>query len=343
MAANLDQILNETQRFVKDNPKVLNAAIMSKEIELNKHAKLITKVRGQYPSVNGVLGHVVQGFQPKWTEMATVQFRGKVSRDYHQKVNFGFTPAEILGSWIEQKYDEGKELKDKSISQHVLKTMLPEKIVADVDFLSMNGVFNPAKAYGDNPEFGYSMDGLNTTILKNITNTDNPYFKIPIDAFTDENAIDVLEEYESAIPIDYIKLVDKIHVSHKTYLKIKKSYRVKYGKDQDFTKTGYMMSPLLEKKLVKLTGLDDNIIVTTLKSNLCRFVDLIQNPATISDIQKQDYKIKVFGEFTLGYDYGVNELVIVGTSNGAVTERGLGNSELNELYYPREYTKVSIG
>jgi hypothetical protein len=27
------------------------------------------------------------------------------------KVNFAFTPAEILGSWIQQKYDEGVELK----------------------------------------------------------------------------------------------------------------------------------------------------------------------------------------------------------------------------------------
>ena len=337
MSVNIDQILNETKRFVKENPKIMNAAVMSKDIELNKHAKLVVKVRGEYPTVNAVLGHVVQGFQPKWTEMGNVQVRGKVNKDYHQKVNFGFTPAQVLGSWIEQKYDEGKELKDTSISKHVLETMLPEKIISDVDFLSMNGTFDAKKAYGENPVFGYSMNGLNTTIKLNISNKQNPYFKIPIDTITDDNVLDVLEYFEQAIPIDYIKLIDKIKVSHKTYMRIKKAYRERYGAHTDFKASGFTLTPLLEKKIVKLIGLDDNTIVTTISGNLIRMVDIIQNPATITDVQKQDYMIKVFGEFTLGYDFAVNELTLIGSNNEKITERGLGDSSLNKLYYPREY------
>jgi hypothetical protein len=341
MSVNIDQILNETKRFVKDNPKVLNGAIMSKEVELNKHAKLVVKIRGEYPTVNAVLGHVVQGFQPKWTEMGNVQFRGKVSKDYHQKVNFGFTPAEVLGSWIEQKYDEGKEIKDKSISQHVLKTMLPAKIISDVDILSMNGIFDPVRAFAENPEFGYSMDGLNTIVKNNVTNTNNPYFKIPIDTVTDDNILDVIESYEEAIPLDYVKLIDKIFISHRNYLRAKKKHKELNGGNTDFKADGFAMTPLLEKKLVVLTGLDDNTILSSVSGNLIRMVDLIQNPATIVDVQKQDYKIKIFGEFTLGYDFAVNELTIVGSNHASITERGLGNSELNELYYPREYTQIT--
>ena len=337
MKINIDQILNETRRFAKDNPNILNSAVMSKEIELNNHAKLVVKVRGEYPTVNAVLGHVIQGFQPKWTEMGTVQFRGKISKDYHQKINFPFTPAEVLGSWIEQKYDEGKELKDKAISQHVLQTMLPSKIISDVDILSMNGVFDAKKAYGDSPVFGYSMDGLNTVIKKNLSNTENPYYKIPIDSITDDNVLDVLEEFERAIPVDYVRLVDKFKVSHKTYIRLKKAYREKYGQNTDFKAGGFNVTPLLEKKLVKLTGLDDNIILASVSNNLIRLVDIIQNPAEITDIQKQDYQIKVFGEFTLGYDFAVNELVVIGSSEGSLIERGLGDKTLNELYYPREY------
>src|SRR6476620_11189371 len=135
MSVNIDQILEETKRFAAQNPKILNAAIMSQDIALNKMAKLIPRIRGEFASVNSVMGHVVQQFSTTWTETADVQFRGKQLANYHQKVNFAFTPAEVLGSWIQQKYDEGVELKDKEISKHVM-TMLSNKIISDVNYLS---------------------------------------------------------------------------------------------------------------------------------------------------------------------------------------------------------------
>jgi hypothetical protein len=48
--------------------------------------------------------------------------------------------SKILGSWIQQKYDEGVELKDK-ISKHVM-TMLTAKIISDVNILSVKGIYN---------------------------------------------------------------------------------------------------------------------------------------------------------------------------------------------------------
>jgi len=78
-----------------------------------------------------------------------------------------------------------------------------------------------------------------------------------------------------------------------------------------------------------------NQITATIDGNLVRMIDVVENPATITSVQLLDYKIKVFAEFTLGYDYAVNELVMMSTSAvGAV--RGLGNSTLNALYYPEE-------
>ncbi|WP_281991241.1 hypothetical protein [Aquimarina aggregata] len=338
----IKQIQNETERFVNQNPKILNSAVLGKEITLNKYARLIPKIRGQYATVNGLMGNVVQAFSSKWTPMGDVQLRGKLSKDHHQKVNFIIKPTEVLGSWIEQKYDEGKELKDKSISQHIMKTMLSEKIISDVEFLSMNGIYDAAKAFSDPPIFGHSMDGLNTTLAKNSTNTDNPYFKIPIDVVTDNNIWDVLKEWEKAIPKDYVNIMDNIYVSHKTYMRLKEYHIENHSQNTGFKKGDFMTSPLLDKKIVKLKGLSDNIFVTWVNRNLMRLTDVIQNPATITDIQKFHYELHVMGEFTLGYDFGINELVIVGSSNGTIfTERGLGDETLNKLYYPQEYTKVT--
>jgi hypothetical protein len=80
--------------------------------------------------------------------------------------------------------------------------------------------------------------------------------------------------------------------------------------------------------------MNDAVIESTLEGNLVRMIDVIENPGTITDVQKLDYKIKVFGEFTLGYDYAVNELVIL--NSPTILERGLRNAELNSLYYPEE-------
>jgi hypothetical protein len=49
--------------------------------------------------------------------------------------------------------------------------------------------------------------------------------------------------------------------------------------------------------------------------------------------KKLDYKIKVL-ESSLGYDYAVNELVLMNTLVLAI--KGLGNAALNALYYPRK-------
>jgi hypothetical protein len=92
MSVNIDQVLEETKSS-QQNPTVLNAC--SNEIVLNRFAKLIPRIR-EFASVNSVMGHVVQALLIR-TETADVQFRGKQLKTT-TKVNFAFTPAEILGS-----------------------------------------------------------------------------------------------------------------------------------------------------------------------------------------------------------------------------------------------------
>jgi hypothetical protein len=59
MSVNIDQVLR--RNCSQQNPTVLNAAVMSNEIVLNRFAKLIPRIRGVC-SVNSVMGHVVQAF-----------------------------------------------------------------------------------------------------------------------------------------------------------------------------------------------------------------------------------------------------------------------------------------
>jgi hypothetical protein len=329
MSVNIDQILEETKRFKDQNPTILNGMIMSSEILLNKIARLVPKIRGEFATVNSLMGHVVQQFSTTWTETADVQFRGKQLKNYHQKVNFAFTPAEVIGSWIEQKYDEGVELKDKSISKHVM-TMLASKVISDVNLLSVTGVYDAAQP----TVFGKSMDGLNEIHRKLLLNTDNPCFVIPTDAIDDNNILDVVLDFEKSIPKQYKSLIKNIKMSDTNAENYSLKYEDLYGKNTNFTDAKGLMTRLGKRSIISVPNMSDARIEATLEGNLVRMIDVIENPGTITDVQKLDYKIKVFGEFTLGYDYAVNELVIL--NSPTILLRGLRNATLNGLYYPEE-------
>lgn len=329
MPVNIDQILEETKRFKDQNPTILNGMIMSSEILLNKIARLVPKIRGEFATVNSLMGHVVQQFSTTWTETADVQFRGKQLKNYHQKVNFAFTPAEVLGSWIEQKYDEGVELKDKSISKHVM-TMLAAKVISDVNLLSVTGVYDATQP----TVFGKSMDGLNEIHRKLLLNTVNPCFVIPTDAIDNNNILDVVLDFEKSIPKQYKSLIKNIKMSDTNAENYSLKYEDLYGKNTNFTDSKGLMTRLGKRAIVSVPNMSDARIEATLEGNLVRMIDVIENPGTITDVQKLDYKIKVFGEFTLGYDYAVNELVVL--NSPTILVRGLRNTALNALYYPEE-------
>ena len=67
-------------------------------------------------------------------------------------------------------------------------------------------------------------------------------------------------------------------------------------------------------------------------------IDVFDKPQ-ITDIQVLDYKLKIFADWWLGYDFAINEIVFVAVFDGS--ERGLENAVLNELYYPEEGLAVT--
>jgi hypothetical protein len=328
---NIDQINDELVRFKDQNPQAISGAVMSKEITLNKYAKTVTKIRGEFASGNTVLSNVVSRFKPEWEELGTAQLRGKLLKNFHQKINFGLIPAEILGSWYEKLYEEGKDLKDKSISKHIMD-VLNQKIISDVDYLSINGVYNLVNA--NNLVFGASMDGWNQILVNAFANANNPIFKIPINAITDSNIVAEITSFERKLPKTYASMITRIFLSANDFERYVLAYEDQFGKNVNYTDNNKLYSRLGKRELVPINGMTDGTLATFVDGNLMKLVDLIDNPATITDVQKQDYKIKIFGEFTLGYDFGINELAIVSTTTNV--NPGLGDIALNKLYYPND-------
>jgi hypothetical protein len=76
-------------------------------------------------------------------------------------------------------------------------------------------------------------------------------------------------------------------------------------------------------------------MMTTPKNNWARLIDKLNAPA-ITDVQKVDYEIKVFMEFTLSYDFRFDEVAFISDTGGVA--RGLATD--HSLFYPETPTTV---
>ena len=181
------------------------------------------------------------------------------------------------------------------------------------------------------------MDGLNEVHKKIAADTTNPAFLIPGDAITKTNVLDVVTEYERQIPSLYKNKVKTIFMSQTDAEDYQIAYEDKFG--QNKFQDDAMRTRLGKRQIVGIPNLTKGTIVSTVDNNLLRLIDEIDNPATITSVQENGRILDVLGEFSLGYDYAVNQLVFMHTSDGT-KKRGLNNADQNELFYASE--KLSV-
>ena len=324
-----------TKDYVNKNTSVLKAAVYSDEVELDKHCKLITKVNGEYPQMHAILDRVVQGFDPTWQALGKAEFVAKVLKNYRQKVNFEIIPNDVYGSWISHLYVEGLKPKDMPITKFIMEGLM-EKVVDDVDDLSQIGVRDDANASG---EFGKSIDGIGTVVTKAIADATYPAFKIPLNTISAVNVLDEINKFEKGLPRKTRKKVKKIYVSENVLEMYQEAMLEKYGTTITFKDDKMSKTVLKKKDLVSLSFLPDNIIFATTDSNMVKLIDVVDNPPKVTDVQVLDYKVKIFMEFSLGYDFVMNHLLYVAVFDGSL--KGFDNATLNNRYYPMENLPVT--
>jgi len=338
MSDNLDitAIANEIVRYGKQNPLELQGTVLSPEIVVNKlNPKPLSKVKGKWTFPLLLVGHVIQAFSDKWTPYGMAQFQAKIAKNFHQKVNFPVNPYDAYGSWIEEMYEEEKTPAEMPISKYIMNTVLPPVIISDLSILSVTGEYDATDVGSPTPTFGKSMDGLNKIVTDMVANTTHPVFKIPTDAA--DNIVDRVTAFEKGLP-QHVK-VDFIVVSMKEFTDYVELRETPTDKFIDFndpqrgkTKFG--------RTIIGIPGRTDNQILAWVSGNFYRIYDRKDNPAVIDMVQVQDYIMKIFSQFHLGYDFAVNELVYVETQD-ADDERGLNNAEKNAMFYPHENLNVT--
>jgi hypothetical protein len=210
-------------------------------------------------------------------------------------------------------------------------TMLKAKIISDVNILSVKGIYNAATP----TVFGASMDGLNKIHTLGLANEDNPFYKIMTDAITDNNIGAVVLDFEKGIPENAKTAVKALKMSVTNAENYLLWYEDTFGANTTYKDGKGLRTRLGNREIIAVPNMSNTVISATMEGNLVKMIDVVENPATITDVQKLDYKIKLFAEFTLGYDYAVNELVFINSSTAE--ENGLGDADLNKLFYPESF------
>ena len=271
MSLKTDQIKNELIRYLSVNPTLFSGMVLSSEVYINRFARTVTKVKGHYPSVQALMSHAVQIFDSKKvTPYGDITFLYKDLKNFHQKVDFQIDPAEILGSIFEEKYEESKGLQQKSISVLAMQ-ILKEKVIDDVNILSITGKFDASQKGLASPTFGSSMDGLNEVHKKIAADTTNPAFLIPGDAITKTNVLEVVTEYERQIPSLYKNKVKTIFMSQTDAEDYQIAYEDKFG--QNKFQDDAMRTRLGKRQIVGIPNLTKGTIVSTVDNNLLRLID----------------------------------------------------------------------
>jgi hypothetical protein len=324
---NVDQVKTELGSYLRSNNKEVRQIIYN-EAQAARYMKKVGKVKGRYPAGHTVTGHLVQGFQSVWNKIGETKFVVNELFDYQQKVNYGFKPADILNSWYAELYQEGKKPADMPISKYILEKELKPRVVADVDYLLGNGVYDA----NDLATFGKSMNGIKKILADGVASSTKPMFKIPLDPLHANNMVDQVDKFEDEIPDKLDGLITKIYMSSKNKKRYMRDYRNLYGSDTDYTKGATLVTYSGEREIVGLRCLNgSDIIFATPDNNFIELIDEIdgaENPI-VTDIQIADYEVKVFMEWWLGTQFWVNQLVLVSVTTGS----GSGLTTDHELYF----------
>lgn len=325
----LTQIIAELGAYARVHNTTIRD-LFYRETELDAIAETTRKVQDEYPVQHWTAGRVIRQFRAQFDPVNEPAFKTKKMKAYHQKADFLIIPSEIKKTWLaSDMYNENLPLAQKSISRFVFERVIPKMLQSDLAYNEFKAVFNDGTF-----NFGESMNGLLTILNAGIADVNFPMYRIPLLALTDANIVDQVTLFERNIPKKLKGVITEIRMSHSNWERYKMQYFDQYGQLNDFGREETMRTPLGNRRIRPFHGMDgSDLIWASPGGNFRKLIDELNGPQ-ITDIQRFDRTLKVFSEFTLGYDFEVNQLVLVGDIGGAT--RGLVTD--HAVYYPEEST-----
>ena len=328
MPIDVSELESELTRYATNRQEEIRD-IVYRQGELSDAANTVMRVDGDFPLMHSVPTRTIKEFNSIWEPAGDFKFVPNILKSYHQKANIEIIPADVYRSWISFMYRERLPLEQKPISQYIMDHLAQKALQQDIAFLEYKGVYSAGTG-----NFGDSMDGLSKILADGILSANSPMFRIPLDAITDANIVEAVEKFELMLPTKVEGLIKTIYMSKTNLKRYWKRYKELYGDNNNFQDADGMKSPFNKYELKGHAGLEgSDLFWCTTDENLLKLIDEVETPF-LTDVQRFDYKLKMFFEFSLGYGFWTNQLVFVSDIGG--TTRGLLNN--HSLYYPETAT-----
>ena len=321
---NIDQLVAELGAYYMTHTKEIRQMFYNVKTPLKPYLTPVTAIKGKFPAQHTIITDVIQAFRAQWDEMGVTHFKVSILQNYHLKVNYPIVPATILNTYAAHLYKENTPMQSMPISRYIMMEL--KKIVAkNMAKLQIKGEYQ-ADTYQN---LLASMNGLLKILSNGVADSDNPMYKVPLAIITDDNAVDEISKFERNIPEEVLDEIDGIFCSKAIFESYLTAYENEFGQNTDYRKGDKLTTRLHKIPLIPLSYMGDSqFIFCTPKSNFLELIDLNAMPA-ITDIQKLDYKVKIFMESWNGIAFWINQLVIVSVNIGS----GSGLTTDNDLYY----------
>jgi hypothetical protein len=217
------------------------------------------------------------------------------------------------------------------ISKYIIEQELLPKVIDDLADLEVNGVYDANNL----DTYGASMNGINK-ILTDLLALPKPTvlkepspFKIPLTTLTDSNIVEQVTSFERQFPSKIKGKIKKIFMSENNVERYILDYENTFG--QNKFQNDALKTRLGKREIIAIPGMPSDHIFATTEDNFVRLIDVFDGKPAVTDIQKQDYKVKFFMEFWKGYDFWIDEMVLI--SNYADAQYGLGLTAKNQELY----------
>lgn len=287
-------------------------------------AKHFTKITSNtnYKATSALMTEVSQQFTSKWTPKGKTKFTPVEIQYRRHKINVSIVPADILKSWLTYLYEQGKTVDQMPITKYIIENHILPKVADDIT-LSMIGKGKFVEV--ENPQDGDegsaavdSMDGFETILVEGRKNPNCKFnfFKAAANPFemTDTELLAYVDSFVDAIsPLFAKRLV--LHCSPEFLTRYRRAdYNVngKYTGEENAGQIRFTSFTLVPMESMY----NSPILFATPKENFVMLVDYAAAERCINDIQRQDYGVKIFGEYSLSTGFLIAEAVYAAVPEG---------------------------
>lgn len=271
---------------------------------------------------------VSQQFTPEWTPKGSLAFTPIRIEYRRHKINEAIKPADLLSSWLLYLYEQGKSQAEQPFVRYVVTEHILPKVLEDIT-LSMiaKGKYNAVNVGSLSPgDAGSaakdSMDGIETILVEGKAGTNTAAKKINfyknaqnVLTMTDEQAHAYIDAFADAVRGQFVNKQIEIHCAPEVLTKYQRAEfkltGVYTGKENDGS------IRFTSAVLVPMESMYNSpILFVTPKENMKMLVDLSHPENCINDIQKENYDVKIFGEYSLAVGFAIAEAVFASVPDG---------------------------